>query len=145
MMNSYSHLVHLSCPPEEYINSMALERVAQLALTPGSDPPSRLLRRAVKHQQMVLRQQLQLHDRPFCLDHHPIPFSSLRRIFLKQRGINPDNHPRDTLTVELLREWQAFHGAMAEYRVVDPQVHYLMGVGQSAYCENTDARLYLLG
>lgn len=145
MLKNYNHLIHLTCPPEAYIDEAILKQVSQLVLIPGSDPPSQMFRRTVRHQQVALRRRLQIYDRDFCLDHHPVPFSSIRRIFLKQHGINPDNLPRESLTADLFKDWQQFHGKMAEYRVLDPQVHRLMGIGYSAYFDNSDSRLYLLG
>ena len=99
-----------------------------------------LFRRAINHQTSFLRRWLreQLGTSAFSLDHHPVHFSALKRIFLKQQGINPDQWSREQITVELLRDWQEFHGAFAEYRVVTVSCNYLEGLQHAAFCDSRD-------
>lgn len=81
---------------------------------------SYIFRRAVLHQTSVLREELReeiLMDY-FVLDHHPVTFSALKWVFLKLKGFTPYDFSHHHITVNLLRDWQCFHGALAEYRVV---------------------------
>jgi hypothetical protein len=105
--------------------------------------PSRVFRRAVNHQIFTLRRWLRerLKTQAFSLDHHPIHFSALRRIFLKQQGINPDQLSQEHITVELLRAWQEFHGAFAEYRVTTVSFNHLEGIQHGDFCHSRDVRL----
>jgi hypothetical protein len=87
--------------------------------------PSKTFREAIRHQHRALRQELIQHldTTEFSLDHYPVPFAVLKYIFLKLQGMNPIEFTREQITVDLLREWQQFHGCMAEYRIVDKEIN----------------------
>jgi hypothetical protein len=103
--------------------------------------PARIFRSAVYHQSTRVRQRLiklgfldLMED--FSLDHHPVHFSSLKWVFLKLQGINPYKLTREDITVELLRDWQCFHGALAEYRPLTLYENRVLGRSHFAYCSD---------
>lgn len=103
--------------------------------------PARIFRGAVYHQSTRVRQQLiklgfldLMED--FSLDHHPVHFSSLKWVFLKLQGINPYKLTRKDITVDLLRDWQCFHGALAEYRPLTLYENRILGRSHFAYCSD---------
>ena len=106
--------------------------------------PAYFFRRAIAHQEWALKQWLteEMGTKHFSLDHHPVPFSALKRIFLKQQGINPDALSYEAITVELLQDWQQFHGSLAEYRVVDTQFNYFINGWYSTYWHDLDRWAY---
>jgi hypothetical protein len=83
-----------------------------------------LFREAVKHQTVGLRRYMGI-KKTISLDHYPVHFSTLKWIFLKLQGFNPCRFTRREITTEMLRDWQHFHGALAEYR--------LLGTGQNRF------------
>ena len=97
--------------------------------------PSKTFREAIRHQHSAVRQELIQHfdTTEFSLDHYPVPFAVLKYIFLKLQGIKPTEFTREHITVDLLREWQQFHGCMAEYRVVNEIVNHQLGQKFSDY------------
>ena len=97
--------------------------------------PAKTFREAIDHQQRALRKNLiqPLGITEFSLDHYPVPFAILKYIFLKQQGIKPIEFTREQITAELLREWQYFHGYMAEYRVIDEEFNQQLGQRFSSY------------
>lgn len=136
-MHNYKHL---KCS-EHYVNEEFLNRFRRRVIK--SDYLSnRLFRLAVVHQQAVLKRWLreELGTDQFSLDHHPVPFSALKHIFLKQQGIDPRNHSPHPPTVQLLRDWQHFHGALAEYRVTSTHYNYSLNQWYSDYWHNLDGR-----
>ena len=134
----YEHLTYRG----DYVNEQFLLRLEHLNAMGIAFPP-RLFRRAVSHQVTALRRWLKakLGTSAFSLDHHPVHFSALKRIFLKQQGFNPEQLIKEQLTVELLRAWQEFHGAFAEYRVTTVSLNHLEGIQHSAFCESRDIKL----
>lgn len=137
MLKNYKHL---KCPGA-YINE------AYLKLPHRAAKSAHVFRRAIHHQEVALKKQLTpaLGTNCFSLDHHPVPFSALKRIFLKQQGLNPDISPYEALTIELLRDWQHFHGSLAEYRVVDIQFNLFINRRYSDYWLDIDRRIYFMG
>jgi hypothetical protein len=126
---------HLRCF-QPYVKAFSLSLHAK---------PSALFRKAIAHQETALKKQLaeELGAQRFSLDHHPIPFSALKRIFLKQKGFDPDiSLPYGTITVELLEDWQHFHGSLAEYRVVDVQFNHFINGWYSTYWHDLDRWVY---
>lgn len=85
-----------------------------------------LFREAVKHQTTELRQRLGISDGT-SLDHYPVHFSTLKWIFLKLQGFNPRCFTRYQITTEMLRDWQYFHGALAEYRLMETGQNRFLG------------------
>ena len=132
-LDVYKHLIYCG----NYVDEGFLLRFNTIGTTSHF---SRLFRRAVSHQTISLRCWLreQLGTSAFSLDHHPVHFSALKRIFLKQQGINPDQWSWEQITVELLRAWQEFHGAFAEYRVVTVSCNHLEGMQHAAFCDSRD-------
>ena len=114
---------HYQCPGE-IINDAFLLHSDYTSMA-----PSKLFRRAIRHQMNALHRHLetQLGIKEFSLDHHPVPFIILKRIFLMQQGINPDTLTRDQITLELMFEWQQFHGQVAEYRIIDREFNGWFG------------------
>ena len=132
-LDVYEHLTYCG----NYVDNYFLLRFNVIGT---AFPLRRLFRRAVGHQTASLRRWLreQLGTSAFSLDHHPVHFSALKRIFLKQQGINPDQLSREQITKELLRAWQEFHGAFAEYRVVTVSCNHLEGMQHAAFCDSRD-------
>lgn len=91
--------------------------------------PASVFREAVRHQHRALHENLAecLGTYDFSLDHYPVPFAVLKYVFLKLQEITPIELTREHLTEELLRDWQYFHGYMAEYRVVDKKLNSKLG------------------
>lgn len=129
---------YLKCPGH-YVSIYFLRHYKKMRMN-----PSTLFRKAVIHQRDILRQWLEeeLGTDKFSLDHHPVPFSALKHIFLKQQGINPDQLTRQLITTQLLKDWQHFHGVLAEYRVIDPAVNRRLGQRHFLYWHNQDIDEY---
>ena len=112
---------HFICPGEfineRFLSNFKLKR------------PASLFREAVRHQHRALHENLAecLGTYDFSLDHHPVPFAVLKYVFLKLKEITPAELTREHLTEDLLRDWQYFHGYMAEYRIVDKELNNKLG------------------
>lgn len=132
------HYKHLKCY-QPYVKALSFSSCVRR--------PSSFFRRAIAHQEWALKQWLteELGTKHFSLDHHPIPFSALKRIFLKQQGINPDVLSCEVVTAELLQDWQHFHGSLAEYRVVDTRFNLFINRRYSDYWLDIDRRVYFMG
>lgn len=130
-LSVYEHLAYCG----DYINEDFLHRFEHLK----SCSPSRLFRLAVSHQTLILqcwlREQLGT-SLVFRIGRYPIRLSTLKCTFLKQQGINQLS--REQITVELLKTWQEFHGAFAEYRVVTIICSHLEETQLSALCDSRD-------
>ncbi len=132
---------YLKCPGH-YVSERFLNRFSRRRHTKPCYPSNRLFRLAVIHQQAVLRRWLreELDTDQFSLDHHPVPFSALKRIFFKQKGFNPDQLTGQNPTIKLLKDWQLFHGALAEYRVIEPDLDLLLAQRHLTYWHNQDKK-----
>lgn len=86
-----------------------------------------LFREAVRHQTVGLRQYMGINEKTISLDHYPVHFSTLKWIFLKLQGFNPRRFTRQEVTTEMLREWQYFHGTLAEYRLLETGYNRSLG------------------
>ena len=122
---------HFKCPDGELINDDFLSNLKLKR-------PASIFRKAVSHQPRALHQNLAqcLEIREFSLDHHPVPFAILKYIFLKLQGITPNELTLEQITEDLLRDWQYFHGYMAEYRIVDKRFNDKLGQRFSDYWLN---------
>ncbi len=134
MPNDYNHLVYSG----NHINETFLTWFSQqdpLAIDLRGGGLNTLFRDAVRHQTSYLWQQLEDKPQGASLDHYPVHFSALKWIFIKLQGFNPHQFRRTDVTAALLREWQSFHGTLAEYRLIDRRLNYLLGRWHSSYWE----------
>jgi hypothetical protein len=110
-------------PKKPYINRPFLEAFEKGWIKKHTQ---RTFRKAIQHQELVLRNEFNTKFR-YSLDHYPIPLKSIKRIFLKQKGINPDELRKTDITMLLLQDWQIFHGEHAEYRLIDVKLNWMLG------------------